>query len=45
MASWETPISWSTASSTGSVAMVKPTGDNFKIAWEWTYLKDINNKK
>lgn len=35
----------SAASSTTSCELVKPTGNNLDMAWEWNSLKDINNRQ
>ena len=37
--------SHSIQSSSSSVPMAKPTGDNIDIGWQWNSLKDMNNKK
>ncbi|KAK4283950.1 hypothetical protein QN277_000847 [Acacia crassicarpa] len=34
-----------TSSTVSSCGLVKPTGENIDMAWQWNSLKDINNRK
>ena len=33
------------AASVASCGLVKPTGENLDMAWQWNSLKDINKKR